>query len=191
MSFIAAGVAVVGVGYSIYSSVHQSNLAKKAQKAQTDAINNAPKYQVQDEVYQNKNLAEGQAFGQNRALQMQQQNVSQEASNAGAQARDVSSSTSDLLSTVAAINANKNTTLRGLGQDQAAVQQQNMQTLYGVNNQVIDEQDKAWNYNQNMPYQMKIAALRDQIQTSRELSAKSADNAGSIATSYAGSISKK
>jgi len=191
MTWIAVGVGVAGLAYSVYSSEHAKSQANKAQKAEQDAINNGPKYQVQDEAYQNRNIAEGQAFGRNRAIQMQQQNIGQEASNAGAAARDVSSSTSDLLSTIAAINANKNTNLRGLAQDEAQVQQQNLGSLYNANNNLIDEKDKAWNYNSNMPYQMKIAMLRDKIQYNQNVQQKATDNAFASATSIAGAYANK
>lgn len=188
MSFVAVGVGVAGLAYGVYSSEHAKSQANKAQKAEQDAINNAPKYQVQDEAYQNKNIAEGQAFGRNRAIQMQQQNISQEAANAGATARDTATGTSDLLSTIAAINSNKNTNLRGLSQDEAQLQQQNVGALYGANNALIDEKDKAWNYNSNMPYQMKIAMLRDKIQFNQQVQQKSTDNAFASAASVAGAF---
>jgi hypothetical protein len=44
--------------------------------------------------------------------------------------------------------------------------------LIGVNQQMIDEKDKAWNYNENMPYQMKVAALRDRIKFNQEQAAQ-------------------
>lgn len=180
MSYIVGGVAVAGLIYGVASS-------ESAKAKQRKAISNAPKYSINDEAYQNQNLARSNAFGRNRAVQMQQQNISQQASNDEAQARDFSSSTSDLLSTVSAINANKNTNLRGLAQDEAMIQNQNLNTLYNVNNQMIDEKDKAWNYNHNMPYQSKIAMLRDQIQSGQQLAFKSADSLATVGSQYAAS----
>jgi len=174
----------LGTAVSLIAEISKSKNNKKLE----EAIANAPKYNIQDEAYQNQDLARGQAFGRNRAIQTQQENISQEAGNANATARDVSSSTSDLLSTIAAINANKNTNLRGLSQDEASMRQQNMQTLYGVNNQMIDEKDKAWNYNTNMPYQMKIAALRDKIQYNSQMAQKGVDYEASTSSAFMGSM---
>jgi len=183
MTWVAAGVASAALTYQVYQSAHNANKAKKAQKAENDAINNAPKYKISDEAYQNKNIAEGQAFGRDRSIMGQQKTVEQDAANDAGRAQQVSSSTSDLLSTIAAINTNKNNTIRGLGNDEAQIQNQKVGQLYNVNNQMIDEKDKAWNYNSNMPYQMKIAALRDEIKARREMSAKAADSASSTAIS--------
>src|SRR6478672_11184482 len=92
-------------------------------------IENMPKYQITDEAFENQNIARSQAFGRNRAFQMQEQNIDQQAANAGSQARAVTGSTSGLLSTIAAINANSNSARRGLAQDEALNQQQNTSQL--------------------------------------------------------------
>lgn len=171
------------------------SLTKKINKL----ISNRPQYQINDEAFQNQNLARSQAFGRNSAIQAQQENVEQEANNTVQQAKDVSSSTSGLLSTIAAINANKNQNLRGLAQDEAGIKQQNMNTLYGVNNQVIDEKDKAWNYNVNDPYQTKLATLRDKKKSRADLATTIASGAltaagtvlGGPAGGAAGSVAGK
>lgn len=182
MSYIVGGVAVAGLIYGVASS-------ESAKSKQKKAIANAPKYSINDEAYQNQNIARANAFGRNRAIQKQQENIEQQATNDSAQARDYSSSTTDLLGTIAAINANKNTNLRGLSQDEAMLQNQSLTNLYNINNQLIDEKDKAWNYNHNMPYQSKIAMYRDQIQAGQQLAMKSADSLASVGSQYASSKS--
>src|SRR5688500_9880894 len=111
------------------------------------AIKNMPKYKINEEAFENQSIARSQAFGRNRAIQMQEENIDQSAADAASQARDVTSSTSSLLSTIAAINANKTAGQRGLAQDEAAAQQQNVGQLYQANQAMIDEKDKAWNQN--------------------------------------------
>ncbi|HTJ52628.1 MAG TPA: hypothetical protein VL443_24400 [Cyclobacteriaceae bacterium] len=174
----------LGTAVSLISEISKD----KNSKALKRQIARAPKYTINDEAYQNKAVAEGQAFGRDRSMMMAQQNLEQDAANAANQAKQVTGSTSGLLSTIAAINANKNTNIRGIAQDEASLQNQKIQQLYNVNNQMIDEKDKAWNYNVNMPYQMKIAALRDKIQSNTEMSAKGLDYETSTSTAFMGSM---
>src|SRR4029079_7401441 len=151
-------------------------------------IDKAPKYKIQDEAYENQAIARSQAYGRDRAIQMQEQNISQEAANSSYDASKVSGSTTSLLSTIAAINANKNQELRGLGQDEAMLQNQKRQQLYGANNAMIDEKDKQWNYNVNMPYQMKMDMLREKIKYYQEASQQAANQAASTASTSASSF---
>lgn len=137
-----------------------TNYNKKIDKL----LKNAPKYKIADEAYENQNLARSAAFGRNRAIQMQEENIDQGTANAAATVAGVSSNTSDLLSTIAAISANATGAKRGLAQDEASVQQENMANLYNVNQAMIDEKDKEWDYNTNMPFQNKLKSLRDRKQ---------------------------
>ena len=142
--------------------------AKKNQKKLMKELANAPKYSINKEAFENQALAKNQAFGRDRSIQMQQENIAQDVANAGAEARDITSSSSALLNTVAQLQQGKNQALRGLAQDEAGFQNQKMQQYMNVNNQMIDEKDKAWNYNVNMPFQMRVAAYRDKIKANQE-----------------------
>jgi hypothetical protein len=181
MSWVAVGAAAVSVGTAVAKGVSKRKARKRAEKA----IKKAPKYKLNKEAAENQNLARSQAFGRDTAIQTQEENIEQEAANAGSSAREVSSSTSDLLGAIANINANKNQNLRGLSQDEASIKNMKMGQLYGMNNAMIDEQDKKWNYNKNMPYQMKVAMLREQAAGSAEQSNQStSDASGSIVPAY-------
>lgn len=153
----------------LVSSIAGSIGKRKARKRLERELANAPKYKINEEAYQNQALAKNQAFGRDRSIQMQQENISQDIANAGAQARDITSSSSALLSTVAQLQQSKNQALRGLSQDEAGFQNQKMQQLMNVNNQMIDEKDKRWNYNENMPFQMRVAMYRDQRKAAEEM----------------------
>jgi hypothetical protein len=141
------------------------SLNKKLKKE----LANAPKYKIQDEAFQNQAIARANAYGRDRSIQAQQTQLDQDAQNAVSSAKDVTSSTSGLLSTIAAIQANKDQTTRGLAQDEAALQQQKLGTLMNTNQAMIDEKDKEWNYNVNEPYQNRIQALRDRKKARGEL----------------------
>jgi hypothetical protein len=125
------------------------------------AIKNMPKYEIQDEAFENQSMARSQAFGRNRAIQGQEENLDQSAADAASQASDATNSTSSLLSTIAAINANKTAGARGLAQDEAAIQQQNVGQLYNANQAMIDEKDKAWNQNVYAPWAAHLQNLKE------------------------------
>jgi len=141
------------------------SLTKKINKL----IKERPQYEINQEAFDNQAIATSQAFGRDRSIQAQETQNEQDAANSAAAARDVSSSTSGLLNTIAAINASKMSTNRGLAQDEASIQNQKIQQLYGANNQMIEEKDKAWDFNVNQPYQNKIQALRDRKKSRAEL----------------------
>ena len=128
-----------------------------------------PKYKIQEEAFQNQSMARSRAFGRDRSIQMQEENIEQEAANAAGEAKDITGSTSSLLSTIAAINANKGEQLRGLAQDESQVQAANMNQLYAANENMIDEQDKAFNQNEMAPWDAKLRGLQQKKQNRANL----------------------
>lgn len=122
-------------------------------------IKKSPKYKIADEAYDNQNLAKAKAFGRSRAVTRAEQQLDQDQSNAAAGARDITSSTSDLLSTISALNAQKATAQRSLAMDENAIQDNNAMSLYAANQAMIDEKDKKFKHNKVDPWQNKIAHL--------------------------------
>ncbi len=182
MTWVAAAVASAAATGAVIKGAQ----ARKARKKEEKAIKNAPKYNIADEAYDNQAIARGEAYGRDRAIQGQEQELEQGTANAVSAAKDVTSSTSSLMSTIAAINANKDATTRDLATTEAQIGMQKKSQLLNVNNQIIDEKDKAWNYNTNMPYQMKIAMLRDRIKTYNEQSMQYASMAAMSASNIGG-----
>lgn len=164
----AIGGIISAVG-GVVKGIAGGIVANKARKNLNKTLANAPKYNINKEVGDNQAMAKAQAFGRDRSVAMAGQDISQSAADASLQARDITSNTSSLLSTIAQINAQKNSQLRGLAGDEAAMQNQKLLNLQNVNNQVIDEKDKAWNYNVNMPFQNRVAQYRDQFKSAREV----------------------
>lgn len=153
----------------LIASISGTRIRKKANKALDRELANAPKYQITQEAFANQALAQSDAFGRDRSIQMAQEDTAQSAANAVGEARNVTNSTSALLQTLATINQSRNQQLRGLSQDEAVLRNQKRQQLYGANAAMIDERDKAWNYNQNMPFQMRVAKYRDQAKVGSEM----------------------
>lgn len=153
----------------LVASISGTRMRKKAEKALNRELANAPKYAITDEAYENQAVARSQAYGRDRAIQMGGEDINQAAANSAAQARDVTNSTSALLSTIAQINDSRNQQLRGLSQDDAVLRNQKTQQLFGANSAMIDEKDKKWNYNENMPFQMRVAMHRDKAKVGSEM----------------------
>lgn len=153
----------------LIASISGTRMRKKANRALDRELANAPKYQITEEAFANQALAQSDAFGRDRSIQMAQEDTAQSAANTIGEAKNVTNSTSALLQTLATINQSRNQQLRGLAQDEAVLMNQKRQQLYGANAAMIDEKDKAWNYNQNMPFQMRVAKYRDQAKVGSEM----------------------
>lgn len=132
-------------------------------------IKNRPTYRINDEAYENQNLARSAAFGRDRSIQMQEQELEQDAANAVSEAKDVTGSTSSLLSTIASIQANQSAAGRDLATTESMIKRENLNNLYGANKDVIEEKDKEFDFNVNQPYQNKVQALRDRKKARGEL----------------------
>lgn len=123
-------------------------------------LRNRPKYQMSEEYLNNQAMARAAAFGRDRSIMQQEENLEQEAADAIGQAQQYSTSASGILSTLASISGSKNAALRNLAVDEATIQRGRMQDLYGANQAVAEEQDKEFEYNVNMPYQKKLEFLQ-------------------------------
>lgn len=163
------------------------SLNKKIKKL----IQNRPQYQIQDEAFENQALAKNQAFGRDRGIQQAEQNILTNQADAVGQAQQVSSSGNAILDTIAGITGNANNSLRSLGVDEANIQSGRMRDLYGANNAMIDEQDKAWNFNVNEPYQNQLQALRDRKKARQENLFKILDTIVGLADSAASAATMK
>jgi len=123
-------------------------------------IANMPKYQIQDEAFENQALARVGAFGRDRDMQMASEEIDQSAADAASDAMDVTSSTTDLLGTIAAIQANTTGAQRGLAQNEATLRSQRRAELFAANDAMIDEKDKAWYQNVYAPWDAKLRNLQ-------------------------------
>lgn len=120
-----------------------------------------PKYKIADEAFQTQNIAKSRAFGRDRAVQTAQEDLDVQAATSAQEARDVSDSTTSLLSTIAAISANQTQAKRGLAQQEAEIQRANVGDLYQANQAMIDEKDKAFYQNEYAPWETKLRSLQE------------------------------
>lgn len=162
VTLLSAGSAIVGGLGSLFGG-------RSARKKREKLIKKMPKYQIADEAYQNQAVARSRAFGRDRSIQGQEAQVQQDAANAASKATQVSSSTSDILGTISAIQANTNSARRGLASDEAAIQQQNVGNLMMANSQMIDEKDKQFRQNQYAPWAAKMGLKTEQAQNNQNI----------------------
>lgn len=158
---------------------------KNLKKQIDELIKNRPEYEIQDEAYENQALAKNQAFGRDRGIMQAEENIQTQSADAVGQAQQVSNSSNALLDTISGITGNANNSLRSLGVDEARIQSQRMGDVYGTNNAMIDEQDKAWNFNVNEPYQNQIQELRNRRKARQENLFKVLDTIGGLGVSAA------
>ena len=123
-------------------------------------IANMPKYTIQDEAFQNQAIARTRAYGRDRDVQMAQEEIEQSAADATSDAMEVTPSTTDLLGTIAAIQSNTAGNTRGLAREEATIRGQRVNELYGANQALIDEKDKAWMQNVYAPWDAKLRNLQ-------------------------------
>lgn len=133
--------------------------SRKLNRQIDDQITNRPEYEISDNYDTNQAIALNNAFGRDNSIMQQESNLENSASDAIGQAQQYSSSTDALLNTLSSITNNKNNALRNLAGDEAAIQQQKLGAYMGANTAMAEEQDKAWNYNTNQPYQNELQRL--------------------------------
>ena len=140
-----------------------------------------PVYKLAPEVDQNKALATMGAFGQNAAITQGNAIADQTAAQDVNTAQQYASSTGGILNTLKSINANRNRTKQGLAIQDADMRAQGREGLINTNKDVIDELDKAWNYNVNEPYQNMTKQHTDATKTMQENFWKILDTVGGMA----------
>lgn len=151
-------------------------LKKKLQ----NLIADRPEYTINEEAFDNQSIARARAFGRDPSIRTAEELVDTDVANAIGQAKNISGSTGSILDTLRSISDSGIMSKRNLAMQEAQLQNQKVQDLYGINNAMIDEKDKAWNFNVNEPYQNQIQELRDRRKFRQELLMKTMDLIGSI-----------
>lgn len=122
---------------------------------------NRPTYEMSQQHLDNQALARTAAFGRDRAIMAQEENLEQQSADSIGTASQFSNSASGILATLSSITDSKNSALRNLAADEAVIQRSKMQDLYGANTALAEEEDKEFEYNVNMPYQKKLEYLQN------------------------------
>lgn len=120
-----------------------------------------PKYNVNPVTDENKALASGAAFGVNPSTRMGIAQAEQDAAEDVNTAQNYSANTGSILNVLRSVNSQKNATVRAYMGDNSNQQAIGRSQLIGANKDIVDEQDKAWNFNTNLPYQNAVAQNRE------------------------------
>ena len=123
---------------------------------------NRPIYEIAPEAFENQELAKREAFGEDPSIVAARTSLDQGVADTMAEASKVTDSGSGLLSTLSALNANKSQAYLGLANQEAGLRSQKLGQLYRSNYAMIDEKDKAFEFNVASPYASKLGTLRDQ-----------------------------
>jgi hypothetical protein len=183
-----------GLFQSIAGFREENEGKKKAKKAEQDMefwIKNRPDYDVRDEHYQNKGLAtqtrnmysDLTKTGQIPGQQYVEDQLAQNTANTLASAQMYGTTNPAVLSQLAQ-NAlqTQNQQSRNLSIEGARMRQENFgnlasatQALQSANTNIAEEEDKAWNYNVNEPYQLQVDRTRKKLKAGEEQEAKGRD----------------
>lgn len=132
-------------------------------------ISNVPKYKINQEAYDNLALAKSQAYGQDRDIQTASENVDRDVSTGVGQAKDITSSTTALLSALSGMETQGMSTKRQLAGDQATIRRDKMRDVYTANESMIEEKDKAFMQNQMAPWLYQLQELQMRRRRSDQL----------------------
>lgn len=133
-------------------------------------IKKMPKYKINQEAYDIQNLAKAEAFGKDRDVQMAQENIDQDVVSSIGQAKDITSSSSALLSALTNIQSGGMTAKRGLAEYEAGtLRRQKIQNLNAANQFMIDEKDKAFYQNEYAPWEAELRNLQEKKANRRAL----------------------
>lgn len=167
MSWVAVGVAGVGVATSVYKGI-KAHSAEKAAQREANALKR-PAYQVPDEYYQNRNVAG----------QMAQQGLtSAEKQYAGEQRQEgLSSSLSALKQTgggpndFAGLSRIFDESLKSQSALDAQQHMQNINFFTKANEDLAGQKGIKWGLNELQPYESKLKEIQD-----RRIAAKTNEN---------------
>jgi len=155
MSWVSIGVAAVGVGTSVVKGISEHK-KEKAAKAEADRLK-TPYFQVQDQYYQNRNIAEqmaGGGFAQGEKDQFTSQSE-----------RGLGTSLSTLLSVSSDPNQISqlfDNFARSTGQFEAADASQhlkNIEYFTQANKDIAGQQTTQWGINEYQPYENKLKEI--------------------------------
>lgn len=149
---------------------------------------NRPVYKIPGEAFTNQEIAQRQAFGTPAEIVSANTALNQNVSDAVSQATKVSDSGSSILATLSAINAQKQNSYLDLAKQESAIRNQKLGDLYRSNYAMIDEMDKAFEYNVNTPYTNELDMLQEKKRQRTENWWKAADVVASLGTSVIGNI---
>ena len=176
MTWVSVGVAAVGIGTSVVKGVKANKERKRLEKER-------PQYEIDDEAFESKEIAKRQAFGEVSEITAAKTSLEQSVADTMGQATKISDSGSGLLATLSAISSQKQKSYLGLASTEASIKSQRLGDLYRSNRAMIEERDKAFEYNVAAPYADKLSTLRDQKTQRTENWMRAADIAGGITAS--------
>lgn len=181
MSYVAAGVAIVGVGTSVYKGIHARNLEKKAEKERASLKD--PFFKIQDEYYQNKNIAESNAQqGLTQASKDYQTIENQRGLGAGIKGELSQGGNPNAIS---GLLNNYTQSVDKTAEEDSQAHLQNIQYYMDQASNIGNEKQKQWGLNEDQPYQRKLKEITERINASKQNEDNAANEAIGSASAYA------
>lgn len=134
-----------------------TNYRKKLNKLLKDR----PTYEINPEAFENVAIAKSLAFGRDPSAVSAEQAIERNVADTVRQASLYTNSGTAILSALGSLSGQRSQATQNIAQNEAIQKQRNVTSLMAANQAMIDEKDKAFEYNENMPFQIKVADLRE------------------------------
>jgi len=148
-----------------------------------------PVYEIAPEAFEAQELAKREAFGEAPEITAARAGLEAGVAETMGEAAKLSESGSGLLGTLEAISAQKQKGYLDLAGQEAAIRSQKMGELYRQQYAMVEERDKAFEYNIAAPYAQKLTGMRAQKTQRTENIMRGIEAAASVATSVIGAPS--
>lgn len=130
---------------------------------------NRPTYEISEEYQTNINLAQKLATGRSKSFLFAEQNIRQGAAQSVENLTNITGDVGSILQTLGAINSRKNEAYRNLYADESRLEDTRVDRLIETQKDLAEEKDKAFEYNVNTPYQLRLQELRERRKSRQEL----------------------
>lgn len=158
---IAAGTTAVIGGAEFVEGLE----SKKKETRELKSLHQ-PFYNIQSEVFQNRNLAAQQA-GQGTPTAVKQQEVQGAQQGLGAGLNDILKTGGDV-NLVSLLLSQYNNNMGKIGAEDAEEHRRNLEGFMKSNADLAGEKTKQWSINELQPYEAKLKELKQNIQTDQQ-----------------------
>lgn len=163
-SYIAAGGALIGIGTSVYKGIHAHNMEKKAEKERAGMKD--PFFKIQDEYYQNKNIAAGIAQqGTDQATKDYQTIESERGLGAGIKGLAGQGGNPNA---IAGLFDTFQRSVDKSGAEDSEAHLRNIQFYMDQASNIGNEKQKQWSLNEDQPYERKLKEITERIGASKQ-----------------------
>lgn len=170
-NFGAIGEGVAGTiqsGVGIWQYRQARKLRKQGEALMEKAYKDRTDYQIPDEIKQNYQNAQSEAYAKSAVQQYMENSADQNQSNNISAVKRYATSSSDALAAASGVNQQNMQARNQAAVAGAEVRQQNMGRAYEAGNLLADYKSLAWDLNVNVPFLQRLQWSQDMIGAGRQ-----------------------